>query len=218
MISILLAVYNGEKYLKESLDSVLNQTFTEFELLIGLNGCTDSTKEIIESYSDKRIKLFDYLDDKGKSKTLNKLIKESSYDWCAIQDADDIWISNKLESQVQFMNEYQLIGTYCKYINGDNDIIGSPKIYSDSDSIKRHSLNGNNQIINMSAIFKKSDICLWDEDIVGVEDYDFWLKLLTNGYVAYNVPEYLVHHRVHSESNFNTNSYDIKKIIKKYVN
>lgn len=218
MISILLAVYNGEKYLKESLDSVLNQTFTEFELLIGLNGCTDSTKEIIESYSDKRIKLFDYLDDKGKSKTLNKLIKESSYDWCAIQDADDIWISNKLESQVQFMNEYQLIGTYCKYINGYNDIIGSPKIYSDSDSIKRHSLNGNNQIINMSAIFKKSDICLWDEDIVGVEDYDFWLKLLTNGYVAYNVPEYLVHHRVHPESNFNTNSYDIKKIIKKYVN
>lgn len=101
MISILLAIYNGEKYLRNSIDSILNQTFKDWELLIGFNGTTDSSKEIIKEYKDTRIKTFDYGDDKGKCKTLNKLIKESQYDLCAIQDDDDVWEKEKLKKQIK---------------------------------------------------------------------------------------------------------------------
>ena len=116
MISILLAVYNGEKYINESIDSILNQSFTEWELLIGFNGTTDNSKEIVSNYNDSRIKIFDYLDDKGKSITLNKLLKEAKYDWCAIQDDDDVWIQDKLENQMKYINDYDIIGTLINYL------------------------------------------------------------------------------------------------------
>lgn len=75
MISILLATHNGERFIEQSIKSVLNQTFKEFELLIGFNGTTDSSKKIVEGIKDDRIRVFDYGEDKGKSKTLNKLLK-----------------------------------------------------------------------------------------------------------------------------------------------
>lgn len=218
MISILLAVYNGEKYIKESIDSVLNQTFGDFELLIGLNNCSDNTLSIVESYNDARIRIFLY-DEKGKAKTLNKLIDECKYDWIAIQDSDDIWLNKKLETQLKYINEYDIIGTFCKYIDKDGYIIGEPHISTNHKDIERLSFSGINQIINMSAIFKKSDLCKWDETI-GVEDYELWLKLMYNGYKSINISDYLVYHRIHSDSNFNTKDYssDISAILKKYKN
>ena len=75
MISILLATYNGEKFIKESIDSILNQTFTEWELIIGFNGTTDNSKKIVSEYNDSRIKIFDYGNDKGKAKTLNTFLE-----------------------------------------------------------------------------------------------------------------------------------------------
>ena len=75
MISILLAVYNGEKYIRKSIDSILNQSYKDFELLIGFNGTIDNSKKIVSEYNDSRIRVFDYNDDKGKAKTLNKLIR-----------------------------------------------------------------------------------------------------------------------------------------------
>ena len=99
MISILLASYNGEKYIRQSIDSVINQTFKKWELLIGFNGTTDKTKDIVKEYKDERIKTFDYEDDKGKAKTLNKLIKQAQFDYCAIQDDDDLWWPPKLYEQ-----------------------------------------------------------------------------------------------------------------------
>ena len=68
MISILLATYNDETYIREAVSSVLEQTYTDFELLIGFNGTRDSSKEIISSIHDPRIRVFDYADDKGKAK------------------------------------------------------------------------------------------------------------------------------------------------------
>ena len=110
MISILLATYNGERYIEQSITSVLNQTFTEFELLIGFNGTTDGSKEIVASFNDSRIRVFDYGEDKGKATTLNKLLKEVKYDWIAIQDDDDVWADSKLEKQVAHTTTNDIIG------------------------------------------------------------------------------------------------------------
>lgn len=216
MISILLAVYNGENYLKEAIDSVLNQTFKDFELLIGFNGTIDNSKDIVNQYNDPRIRIFDYSNDKGKAKTLNKLLKEAKGDWLANQDDDDIWLPNKLEKQIQYTINFDVIGTFIQYINEKNEIIGSPSLDIDHENIKKLSLNGNNQIANTSSIFKKEkvlEINGWRENIEGIEDFDLWLRLIKNNNRFYNIPEYLTLHRIHDRSNFNTQTYDIKEIL-----
>jgi glycosyltransferase involved in cell wall biosynthesis len=224
MISILLATYNGEKYIKESIDSILNQTFKDFELLIGFNGTIDGSKQIVSEYNDSRIKIFDYNDDKGKAKTLNKLLKESCYDWVAIQDDDDVWIENKLEEQVKYIRHFDIIGTFINYIDGTGTITGSPSLMSGHEAIVGLSLKGDNQIANSSVLIRKS-ICLsvggWREDLdklidsgyQPLEDYDLWLRLFKINGKFINIPEYLVKHRIHKDSNFNNKRFDISKII-----
>lgn len=206
-ISILLASHNGEKYIAQSVESIINQTFKEWELLIGFNGTTDSSKDIIAKYNDRRIKIFDYGNEKGKAKTLNKLIKKAKYNWCAIQDDDDIWLPQKLEKQFSLTDSHDVIGTFIHYINKNNQIIGGARIASDHENIKRLSLSGINQVANSSAIFKKeaaAEINFWREDVDGIEDFDFWLKLLKSGRSFYNIPEYITLHRLHSSSHFNS--------------
>jgi glycosyltransferase involved in cell wall biosynthesis len=216
MISILLPTYNGEKYLSLAIESVLNQTFKDFELLIAFNGTTDNSKSIVSNYNDTRIKIFDYGDDKGKSKTLNKLIQESKYDWIALQDDDDFWMPNKLEKQIPLINNYDVIGTFISYIDENGEITGRPNLSRFPIEIIRFSMSGFNQVANTTAIFKKSialEIGGWKDDLDGIEDFDFWLRLMRLGKKFINIPEELVHHRLHSNSNFNTKSHDLKKIL-----
>lgn len=206
MISILLATYNGQSFIQQSINSILNQTFKEFELLIGFNGTTDNSKNIVAEYDDSRIKIFDYGDDKGKAKTLNKLIKEAKFDWIAIQDDDDIWLPNKLENQVKFLEYFDIIGTQINYIDKNSNIIGGVYLEINDRNIKQKSLSGNNQIANSSSIVRKravEEINGWDENLFGVEDYDLWLKLIRKDYRFKNLDETFVLHRIHQNSNFN---------------
>src|SRR6056300_989955 len=154
MISILLATYNGEKYIKRCIDSIVDQKFTDWKLLIGFNGTTDSSKEIVASYDDDRIFVYDYGEDKGKAKTLNKLLKHVDTPWCAIQDDDDIWHRNKLKKQMEYIKGYDVIGTQIIYINEEEKFTGAPILGLDNVTIKNKSLAGENQIANSSAIFK----------------------------------------------------------------
>lgn len=211
-----MATYNGEKYIKESIESVLNQTFKNIELIIGLNGTTDGSKSVIDRFNDNRIRLFDYGNNRGKARTLNKLIRESENNFICVQDDDDIWVGDKLEKQLRYVDLYDVIGTFIKYIDPNGNIIGHPNLQEDDDLIKRLSMSGDNQIANTSAIFRKSDVIEiggWKEDIDGIEDYDLWLRLMRSGKKFINIPEYLVLHRIHNQSNFNTKRHDISKIL-----
>lgn len=216
MISILLATYNGEKYITKSIESVLNQSFSEFELLIGFNGTTDNTKSLVSKYRDSRIKIFDYCEDKGKGKTLNKLIKEANFSFICLQDDDDIWLRNKLEKQFHLMNEFDVVGSMIRYIDEYDNHKGKPNLSIKHEDIVYWSLNGINQVANTSAMFKKHDalqVNCWSDSLDGIEDYDFWLKLMRCGKRFTNIQEELVLHRVHSNSNFNTRQHDINKIL-----
>lgn len=217
MITILLASYNGERYIKEAIESILNQTFTDFEILIGLNGTTDSTRNIIDSFDDDRIRLIDYGSDKGKSITLNKLLHEAKYDILAMMDDDDIWLPNKLEMQIKLIQDYDIVGTNLNYIDSEGVFIGGePVIHSDDNIIKYLAKIGDNQIVNSSSIFKKADaisIGGWRTDIEGIEDYAFWITLMKNDKKFINIPDRLVLHRLHKNSNFNTKSFDLVTIL-----
>ena len=225
MISILLATYNGEKYIKRSIDSIIEQKFTDWKLLIGFNGTTDSSKEIVASYDDDRISVHDYAEDKGKAKTLNKLLEHVDTPWCAIQDDDDIWHRNKLKKQMEYIKGYDVIGTQIIYINEEEKFTGAPVLGLDNVTIRNKSLGGENQIANSSAIFKTElarKVNGWNEELdlkaeegyQPCEDFDFWLKIMRlEGTKFYNTKEALCLHRVHANSNFNTKKYNIDKIL-----
>lgn len=218
MVTILLPVYNGEKYIKKSIDSILSQDFGEFELIIGFNGTTDSSIEIVNSYNDPRIKVINYGEDKGKGKTLNKMLREARFDIIALQDDDDVWHPSKLSNQIDLISDFDIIGTQISYINEKDEQIGGVNLRRNHEDIVARMEDGDNNIANSSAIFKKSkaiEIGGWSEDMDGIEDFDFWVRMIKSGCRVKNIEKILVKHRIHSKSNFNVNKYDISKIIKK---
>src|SRR4051794_29608800 len=118
-VTVLLAVYNGERYLREAIDSILGQTFQDFEFLIINDGSTDSTREIILSYHDPRIRLVDNEDNIGQTRSLNRGLALAAGQFVARQDADDISEPERLASQVAFLEihpEVVLLGTWYRKI------------------------------------------------------------------------------------------------------
>jgi len=220
MISVLLPIYNGERFVEESVKSVLNQTFKDFELLIGFNGTTDNSKTIVKNFNDPRIKIFDYKNEKGKPKTLNKLLSESKYEIIALQDDDDIWYEDRLKFQLELIKEYDVVGSQIMYIdeNGKTPTkIGSgPTLSTDSETINRLMLNRENHIANSSALIKKQslvDIGGWNESLPALEDIDLWIRMVKGGYKFKNLNKILVCHRIHDSSNFNSKTWDEEDLL-----
>jgi glycosyltransferase involved in cell wall biosynthesis len=212
MISVLLATRNpNPTYFKEAVLSVLNQTYKDIELLIGFNDC----EIIIPKIEDSRIRIFKYKE-AGKGRTLNKLLKEAKGDYIAIQDDDDIWMLNKLEIQLPYLDDSDVVGSMIEYINEDGEDLGMPKLFISNNDIVEKSNRGINQIANTSALIRREVLNGWNEEIDGIEDFDLWLSLMKKNCTFINVTNILVHHRIHDKSNFNTKTHDIKGLLKKY--
>jgi glycosyltransferase involved in cell wall biosynthesis len=218
MISILMPIYNGIEFIKDSVYSVLNQTYQEWELIIGVNGHIENSDvykfaKIAEQFT-KKIRVYDLYEIKGKANALNKMLEYCTYEYVAILDVDDVWTFNKLETQVQFLNIYDVVGSQCVYFGGRNGTVpGTP--VGDLSGVN---FRIGNPVINSSAIIQKQ-LCYWNEEYAGVEDYDLWLRLQKRGTKFYNVPVVLVHHRIHSNSAFNTKSHNnkLEKILENYL-
>ena len=113
-ITVLMSVYNAEQFVKSSIKSVLNQTFSEFEFLIIDDGSTDRTEEIIGSFNDSRI-IYKKKSHSGLPESLNYGLSIATYDWVARMDADDLAHPLRLEKQISFMNAnptYQVIASW----------------------------------------------------------------------------------------------------------
>lgn len=229
-ISVLLAVHNGEKYIKKSILSVLSQTFQDFELLICANGCTDKTIEIIgqllsEYQHLNNIKLFT-LPQANKSEALNYLLKQATGNYIAIQDADDIWEINKLEEQAKYMFHFDIIGTQCTYIDHNNIEIKLNNPLPLIDSEIRHwiKLLHKNPIINCSVLINKkflTGFSGYNNNYEGVEDFYLWAEIACNTMAKFiNINKPLVQHRLHADSHFNAKEYQKQKLdeIKNYIN
>jgi glycosyltransferase involved in cell wall biosynthesis len=205
MISILIPIYNGIEFIDESVKSILCQTYENWELLIGINGHEKNSlvyqkaKEY-EKLSNK-IKVFDFYDIKGKSNTLNNMIKFCNYDYVALLDVDDIWHPQKLTIQTQLLNNYDVIGSNCVWFGNRPGIVP----YIPMGDISNIDFSIVNPIINSSSIIKK-DLCYWDVywNENGIEDYDLWLRLRKNNNKFFNFKEILVKHRIHNSSAYNS--------------
>jgi hypothetical protein len=129
------------------------------------------------------------------------MIKHCSYNYVALLDVDDIWHPKKLEVQSHFfINNYDIIGSNCIWF-GDREGVVPPIPIGD---ISNYDFKLVNPIINSSSVIKK-ELCYWNSNFDGVEDYDLWLKLRRAKKQFYNCKEILVKHRVHKKSAFNSN-------------
>jgi len=204
MISILIPIYNGIEFIEESVLSVLNQTYSEWELLIGINGHPENSDvyKIAKEYENKsnKIKVFDFYTIKGKSNTLNEMIKHCSYNHVAILDVDDIWHPQKLEIQLEkVIQGYHVVGSKCVWFgNRFNKQYKIPNL--PVGDISNYNFSLQNPIINSSSIIKK-ELCHWNEN--GLEDYDLWLRLQKQKKRFYNCKQILLKHRIHNGSAFN---------------
>jgi len=211
-ISILMPIYNGIEFLDQSLSSIINQTYKNWELIIGINGVPiNSTThlkaiELANNYNNYDIKVI-YYDSNGKPATLNKMVIDAKFDFIALIDVDDIWINNKLEKQLLYLNTYDVIGTACQYFGDTTHYPNIP--YGDLSFFNFFHFN---PIINSSAIIKRI-YANWNENEF-LEDYDLWLKLYKDKKKFYNVGEILVLHRIHSKSFYNNTNDNYVNILK----
>ena len=155
MISILMPIYNGIEFIEESVSSIINQTYSNWELIIGINGWPPGSEvyQHAKQYEkDTRIKVLD-LDTsiKGKSAALNEMIKYCKYDWISLLDVDDKWLPTKLELQIPFMNDYDVIGTLCQYFGELSHSLKLP-----TGNITTFDFLIGNPIINSSCLVKKA--------------------------------------------------------------
>lgn len=206
-VSILIPIYNGFEFFSSCINSVKMQDYDKYEIIIGINGhiqnsdIYNSAIKITKNMFNNNIKIIvlDLYDIKGKSNALNRMIKHANHDWICILDVDDFWMPTKLSSQIPHTQDFDVIGTNCKYF-GDLDM--SPKL--PIGNISGFNFFQYNPIINSSCMIKK-DLSYWDQQVDGVEDYDLWLKLRKQNKKFYNVKDILTMHRIHKDSAFNSN-------------
>ena len=186
-VTILMAVYNGEDYLRLAIDSILSQTFKEFELLVIEDGSTDSSPRILASYDDTRIRVLHNERNIGLTASLNVGIREAHGEFIARMDADDICAPDRLEKQVHTMRAAQelvLLGSSYRLIDSDGNSIRT-KIKAWDDFQVRWVALFRTPVEHSSAIIRRSVLLenklFYDEQYRSAQDYDFWLRLLEYG-------------------------------------
>lgn len=202
-ISIITAAYNAENTVGQAIESVLAQTYTDFEFII-VNDCSrDGTRAVIEGYAEKdsRIKLINNEKNLGVSLTRKKALENSSGEWIAILDSDDMWLPDKLEKQIKLQRKKNadVVFSSVLYVNPDGEKIDWCLEVPQKTEYRK--LLKQNIITNSSAIVRKSlfsEYYAIGDDMH--EDFAVWLGILKAGYTAYAVTEPLIYYRVSPSS------------------
>lgn len=203
-ISVLMTVYNAEKYICESIESILNQTFLDFEFIIINDASTDSTEEILKGYNDSRIKIIKNKENMGQSKSANIGLRLARGEYIARQDGDDISVPDRLRKQIDFLEKHMdcsVVGSFIKVIDEN-----SRELYPIEKPIShikiKEFLKKDNCIAHGSALIRMKDlrdIGFYDEFFPKALDYDLFIRF-SEKYRLANLPEYLYYWRRHSES------------------
>jgi len=202
-ISIVMPFYNAAPFLAEAVKSMLDQTFIDFEFIIINDGSTDSSEEIIQSFSDKRITYFSNPENKGLVYSLNKGLEASRGLLIARMDGDDISLPNRLERQFEYLSmhpEADLVATQVQLINENGQHTGFWKEDRENNSpeLIREFLAINNCIAHPT-ILAKADVIKklgYRASQGQAEDYDLWLRWISAGKTIHKLNEVLVKHRI----------------------
>ncbi len=203
LVSVIIPCYNSAKYLRECVESILNQTYTNLEVLITDDCSTDiDTKKILREleHSDKRVKVF-YLDrNSGPAAARNNSIEHAKGRYIAFCDSDDKWFEDKLSEQINLFkkNNYAVIYSNYEKINDKskrtNRIVKAPKSTTYLQLLK------GNTIGNLTGIYDTLKVGKIKIKPIGHEDYAMWLDILKMGWTAHNTQTVTAAYRIHSQS------------------
>lgn len=197
-VTVLMPVYNCELYIKEAVDSILNQTFSDFEFLIIDDASTDKTVDIIKTYSDIRIKLIEKSVNTGLTNSLNYGLTIAKGKYIARMDGDDISLPERFEKQISFLEanpDVVVCGTTFKIL-GTGELVFVPEIHDDI----KIGLLQECKLGHPTVMFRYSTLIdhriTYDNLMEPVEDYDLWVRLSAIGKL-HNLQECLLYYRVH---------------------
>ncbi len=213
MISVIMTTYNCAPYIYQAVNSILNQTYKDFELLIIDDGSSDNTEEIINDFKDKRIRYIKRAHF-GRSASLNYALMHSSNDLIALMDADDISHPGRLVAQLHhFTNENEIVFTRTAYFKKNKLMYIIPSVKDMSRVEEKFYLHGH--FNNSSSLFHKKIIINaggYDENLSVFEDYDFWLRVQEK--VRFIVISQILHYvRLRDNSLSTTNVMKKKKLL-----
>ena len=207
-VTVLMSVYNGEKYLHEAIDSILNQTYTDIEFIIIDDGSTDLSQGIILSYDDPRIRFIENNENIGLVNSLNKGLKIAKGEYIARMDADDISMPTRLEEQVNYMDRMPNVGvcgTMAKYINEKSKVIrkgNNLKIMEKDEDMKAELLFKpcflHPTVIYRSKLLRKNNI--YYEEVYGKYSQDYYLWYILSSRCEFaNISSILFAYRIHEK-------------------
>lgn len=218
MVSLVMAVYNGETYLSETLDCMLSQTYSDLEIIVVNDGSTDSTQRILNSIKDKRVKVIILEKNAGAAAALNIGIGKSNGEWIAIHDADDISLPNRIQEQIVYLSNHPKLvaaGSFIecftdKDINGMNISIKNLQNYKNSiktsDQVKAELFKG--CPITHGSLFMSKEAFLragrYNPKYRIAYDYDLYMRLSAIGPIG-NTPKILYRYRISADSLSNIN-------------
>lgn len=202
LVSIIMPSWNTGKYIAESIKSVLNQTYTNWELLIVDDCSTDNTDRIVESFNDERIKYFHNDVNSGAAFSRNKALREAKGEWIAFLDSDDLWSTQKLEHQLNFMKENGYNLTFTEYEKIDEDSKPLNIYVSGPKKVNKQKIYNYDYIGQLTMMYSAKDFgVIQIKDIKKNNDYAIRLQLYKKpDTCAYLLNENLAKYRVREVS------------------
>lgn len=201
LVSIIVPVYNVEKYISQTMDCVRSQTYTNWELLLIDDRSTDATPEKIKEYmervQDERIRLVTLTENEGVAKVRNRGVALAKGRYISYLDADDIWVPEKLEKELAFMQEKDAAFAFTGYEFADEAGVGRGIVVRVPETLTYRQALKNTTIFTTTVIFDTTKIAKENLKMPEIksEDTALWWKVLRQGYVAYGLDENLVKYR-----------------------
>jgi len=199
-VSVIMPVYNREKYVADAIRSILNQTFTDFEFIIVDDGSTDRTFEILQSFIDKRIKLIRKQENQGNYKARNEGMELASGRYICVMDSDDIALPHRIQTQFDFMESYKqfgLCGSYVKVMSSD-EIITAPEDYNEIKVWSMSNIMFRHPTVFIRKEFLKKYKLKYNDSYRYASDYDFLVRA-AHLFPVTNIQEVLLEYRKHAE-------------------
>lgn len=201
LISIIVPVYNGERFIEETMDCVAAQSYSHWELLLVEDGSSDRTVSIIEEYirknGENRIRLIRQPENLGAARARNRGLKEAAGRYIAYLDADDLWVPEKLERELAFMTEKNAAFAFTGYEFVNENGRGTGKVVRVPETLSYRQALKNTTIFTTTVMFDTAKIAksLLEMPVMKSEDTALWWKVLRNGYTAYGLDENLAKYR-----------------------
>ena len=200
-VSVIIPMHNSAKYIEECMESVLNQTYKNIEVIVVDDKSSDNSVSIIEEINDNRIKIIKLQENVGAATARNTGVDASTGDFLCFLDSDDYWALDKLEKQVEFMqrNNYVFIYSDYAYLRDGKvqHIARVPKSMDYKSLLKNTAIFTSSVMFNMSYL-QKQDIYM--PNITRGQDMATWWQVLKKGYIAYAINEVLAYYRVGEKS------------------